>query len=358
MADKDPEYRTTYKKLASGRTKIYYFPKQSGTPSFFSVMDTPLSKPFPDAWHRAYREAMDAITPNQFEGDCAQLIVEFIGSPKFQGLARATQVGYTRDLGDARKVFGTASIKVMEDRRFRAKLIKWHHDIAGRSPRRADLCIVALRAAFEFALDRGVLFKNPADRIKPLYKSKDDKRPWMPGEIAKFLHDCPQATADAFMLAMYTALRRTDLAKITWDAWKGDRIEWETSKGRGRRVVVIPLTAEAKTFLTDLKSRQAASPLGLQLTMLVGANGRSMTPETLGKKVNERADALGIDNTLHRHRNTFATLLVKAGFEEREIAGIMGWNIHDVHELTRIYVKPDVIVADQVRRLRDQNRHG
>ncbi len=367
MSQQDPEYRTTYKKLASGRTKIYYYTKPGGT-RFFDVMDKPIEPPFSDAFHRAYRLALDTEAP-KLEGDCAQMIVDFLESHRFASLSAATQEGYRRDLGDARNRFGTASARVMEDRRFRGKVIAWQAEIANRSPRRADLCVVALRAAFEYARDRGALDRNPAAGIKPIYKSKDDKRPWSAQEIAIFLCDrpqtiegrkvpgCPQDVSDIFRLAMYTALRRTDLAEITWDAWKGSHIQWQTSKGRGRRTAVIPLTADAQAFLHDLKRRQAGSPHGLQRTMLVGASGRSMTPSTVGKKVNKRADALGIDNTLHRHRNTYATLLVKADFEPREIAGIMGWSIDQVHELIRIYVKQDVIVAAQVARLTDRPRN-
>lgn len=355
MTDLSGKFRTTHKTLASGRVKIYYFTKPGGT-RFFDVMDKPLSQPFPESFCRAHREALEG-EGDPVEGEFAQMVLDYFLSPGFAKKAPVTQADYRRDAEVARVPFGRASATVIEDRRFKGKIIRWHENLAKSSPRRADLCLTVLREILKYALQRGVLLHNPAAGIPGLWTRPDDKRPWTAAEIALFLaDDCPQPSSDAFHLAMFTGMRRTDLANVTWTAFNDVDIQWETSKGRGRRTVIVPLTPEGIDFLNNLKRRQLNSPLGLQRTILTGAQGRSVTPATVGKLVNDRAKKLEIDNTLHRHRNTYATLLVKADFRPEEIAGIMGWDVAEVDELIRIYVHRDVIVAAQARRLRDVTR--
>lgn len=352
MTDLSGKFRTTHKQLASGRTKIYYFTKPGGT-GFFSCMDAPLSQPFPAAFIQKWQEAIDTESPDKFEGECAKIIHDYLQSEKFSKKADATRQGYERDLAVARAKFGSASKKVLEDRRFKGEVIAWHEQIAKSSPRRADLCLTALRNAFDYAYRRGVLVTNPADGIEKLYERPTDKAPWTKDELALWTKDAPQWMVDTFDLARHTGLRRKDLAEITWDGWKGDHIEWRTSKSRKTRTVIVTLLPEAQDFLADMKKRQMDSSLGLQRTILTGAKGRSMRPETL-RFINERATSLEIDKTLHRLRYNRCCLLIEAGWSDKNIADEMGWTLEDVADMKKIYAQRDVIVAAQVRKLRER----
>lgn len=358
----DPEYRTTYKEMKTGalkgRTKIYYYTKPGGT-RFFDVMDHALTKPFPDAFKRAYREALDDEAPNQLEGDCAQLIVDYLNSPKFEKLSASSRKSYTRCLGMARDKFGTASIKVMEDRRFKQKVLRWHEHMANASPRGADTTISVFRTMLGYAKKRGLLMWNPAEAIDNAYTPPNDKQPWTAQEIEKFLAGSDENTQNIFMLAMHTGLRRTDLVNLPWDAWKGSYIEYRTSKSRYQRTVLITLLDEAQQLLKRMKRLQLESPLGLQRTIVVSDLGRSMTPAGIDKKINSRAHALGISKTIHRLRNNRCILLIEAEFEDETIASEMGWTIDDVKQMKQIYAGSEVIIAARVRKLKKaQNENG
>lgn len=351
------KFRTTHKRLASGRVRVYYY-TQAGT-RFFDTMDVQIAAPFPAAFLRAYQEALDKDAESirhPHIGDCARFLLDYEKSPKFLKLARATQDAYLRDLAIARAEFGNASVAVMHDLRFRGDIVAWHERLSKHSPRRADHCLTVFRQALEHATRRGQLLHNPAADLETAYERPDDKRPWMDDEIKTFLAGAAEDVADIFRTAMYTGLRRADLVQLTWQAIGEHEIEWRTSKSGERRTVIIPLTDEARAFFADLKRRQTAKPFGLQRTVITGVKGKSLSANALQKKINERAATLGIGNTLHRLRNTYATLLVRAGLKPEEIAGIMGWTVHDVHELIRIYVKRDEIVQAQIIRLREARK--
>lgn len=361
-----PEFRTAHKRLANGDKRVYYY-TVAGT-RFFDSMHFQLAPPFPQAFIRAYKEAIEKDEQDRLQpkmGDLARFLFEYEKSPKFKALAESTQDSYYRDLEIVRQQFGSASVQVMHDLRFRGDIVAWHEKLAASSPRGADRALTVLRNALDHATRRGQLLHNPAAELQTAYVAPDDKRPWSADDIRLFLQGdpekgigpAPQDVSDIFHVGLYTALRRTDVVALTWAAVGTHEIQWQTSKSRRRRTVIIPLTAEAQAFFADLKRRQQIDgPLGLQRTVITGAHGKSLTPNAIQKKVNERARALGLDNTFHRLRNTYATLLVSAGFKPFEIAGIMGWTEHDVHELTRIYVKRDEIVQAQIIRLREARK--
>lgn len=351
MKDEDLNFRTTHAKLASGRRKIYYYTDPGGT-RFFDTWDKQLEKPYPTALKTAYDQAIKAEAPTSTTGDFAKLVDEYLDSNVLKSKAPDTQAGYARDLKLAREKFGRASIKTIEDRRFKGYVIAWIENFAKTSPRRADLVAVALRQMFSHAMKRGKLTTNPAAVIEKNYEKTKDLRPWTESEIATFLQECPAATSDAFLLAFHTGLRRTDLAAITWDAWKGDHLQYRTSKSGKRRIVIISLLPEAQDFLEDLKQRQTENELGLQRTMLTGESGRSMQAASLGKKVNNRAKALGIDQTLHRLRNNRCCQLILADYNDQEIAREMGWTLTDVAEMKEVYATREVIAAARVAKLR------
>lgn len=357
---KPSDFRTTHKRLASGRVRIYYYTRRCGT-RFFQNMDHQLSAPYPEAFIAAFQQALETERETNkvpTDGEIGCFLRQYERSPDFQKLALATQQAYRRDMVKIRHKFGGAPAprEQADYLAMRKDIVDWHEEIARSSPRRADSVLTVFRNALAYATRKGLLLTNPAADLQAAYSAPDDKRPWAPQEIATFLAASPQDAADIFHVAMYTGLRRTDLVQLTWAAIGEHEVEWKTSKSRGKRTVIIPLTDQAKQFFQDLKRRQMESDLGLQRTVITGARGKSLTANALQKKINARAKDLGIYNTLHRLRNTYATLLVKAGFEDSEIAGIMGWTVDDVKELKRIYVHRDVIVADQVRRLREAGK--
>ena len=342
------DFTTSHKRLASGRLRVYYYTR-AGT-RFFATEDAQEAPPYSPALTAAYEAAVAADGPS---GDCAGMIADYLASRKFRDLAPTTQDGYRRHLAAASERFGDTSTDALHTLAFRASLVDWHDELAEDSPRGADLAMIAIGRAFDYASRRGRLLHNPAASLQKAWERPDDKRPWPQEDIDLFLKDAPQEAADAFLTIFYSALRRTDAVALAWPAIGRQEIQWQTSKSGGKRTVIIPLVDEAVAFFAGLRMRQMKSATGLQRTVITGARGGPVTPAMLHKMINERAHALGIENSMHRLRNNYASLLVKAGFDDSSIAGIMGWTVQDVAELKRIYVHKDIIVAAQVRQLRE-----
>lgn len=347
-------YRTNYKTLADGSTKIYYY-THPGRTKFYECYEVPIREPYPEDFIECFEEATRRERADGSDSDFSLLIQDFLESSKFAALSEASKINYRRDLRLAREKFGSVSIAEIEHRAFRGKIARWHLEMAANSPKGADNCVATLSAAFGYAYRMGVLVINPAHGIQKAWKQPVDREPWTKEEIDLFLRNCPVVTSDILKLAMYTGLRRADLASISWDAFNGSDLQWRTSKSRHRRTVIVPLTPEGKNFIRDLKTRQESAPLGMQRTMLISAGGTPMTPHTLGKKVIERAKRLGLNKKLHRLRSNYASSLVENGFESGEIAGIMGWSPEQVNQLIRIYVHRDVIVAAQAKKLQGKS---
>ena len=342
---KRSDFRTTHKKLASG-PRIYYYAKSSG--ACFYTSTKLIEAPYPQNFIDKFNEV------NTIAGECADMIDAYLDSPRFVGLAPQTQQGYRRSLTLAKAKFGQRTASQMEQRAFRGEIIDWQEDHAKTSPRAADLHVTALSCALNYAHRKGKLMVNPAANIEPIYTKNETKEPWSEEDAALFLRsDCPRNAANAFRLAKYTGLRVRDLAALRWDAWHKDHIKVVTSKGRGRRIAVFPLTSEASEFVSQLKSEQMNSSHGLQPTMLTSDFGAPLKPATISDMINRRAAALDIEKTAHQLRNTYVSLIVKAGIPEDEIPGIMGWSLSQVKELIRIYVKPEVIAQAQIERLKN-----
>ena len=390
---------TTHKPLASGKTRIYYYTRRGGD-LFWKHDGKPLQPPFPAEFVKAYNDAIGAEEPDPHTGDMDRLITAYLESADFAEKAERTKEGYRRYLEgednplNARKQFGTASIKVVEDRRFRAQVLQWKRKIAKTSARDADLHGVALSQVLDYAYDNAEVVVNHARGLKAMYQKSTDHerlRPWTVNEIELFLqgnahlpaerrhggigHNQPPAEpvgpadrllSDVFQLAMFLALRLSDVATVKWSADKGSHFTFTTHKGKNKgRVATVPIIDEARVFLDRLKARrlkalraeyegtnvEVTADMLANETIILGDRGRKMLPGSIGSKLTERYKALDLKPTLHRLRNNFATMLVRADFKDPEIAEIMGWTEEDVATMKRVYVDREEIVAAQIERL-------
>lgn len=336
----------TSAKLADGSVVYYYYTKRKGGVRFWTSpkklrWDTPL----PVEFVRAYNEAMDE-TP-EAEGDIAQFITDYLSSDSMPpSQARRKEIDYYQKI--IRDQFGKASAQAVQHPRFRKILRKWRQERFGHSPRQADIAIGVFSLILQFALDDGLIDVNRAAGMKKLYTAPDDKAPIPADHVEMFMNGAKPHVADALTLALFTGLRVSDLAAVSWSHDKGDHI-WIKTKKR-QRFARIPLTQDARRFIDALKARQVARH-GMQLTMLVGQKGRPMLPKTITRMISERFKEVELPHTAHRARNTFATMLLKSGFSHEETALIMGWSMKDVEEMIRIYVDADQVVSAAIARM-------
>lgn len=355
--------RTSFTNAKGIKMYSYYINRDAGSPKFWGPTDLKidlasqkgLPSGFPEAYTDKKREWEQII--RDIKPDMERFIDEYLeddrfkGSDQIEGLAKETQANYRMHAEKIRKKFGTISIDVIEDRRFKGAIIKWHLAQGSASAKSADDALTVLSNILDRAFRQGALLRNPAEGIDQLYERPDDKRPVTAEEHKRFMETASQERQDIAETARFTGLRRTDLSTLSWTENKGNRIEKYTSKSRFKKLAIIPLTEEAQAHFARLKARQMNSPLGLQPTVLLGSRGKKMLAGTVGAKVNKWFDKLQIDKTLHNYRNSYVTVLVQAGFSNAEIASIMGWASEDVEELIRVYVRPEEIAAANVAKL-------
>lgn len=67
--------------------------------------------------------------------------------------------------------------------------------------------------------------------------------------------------------------------------------------------------------------------------------------------ISDAFKAIELPHTAHRARNTYATLLTKAGFTIENIAMIMGWSVNDTEEMIKFYVDFDDVIAASITQL-------
>lgn len=322
-----------YTVRAKGRVYRYAW---RGGPRMFNEPGTP-------AFEREYAEALEdaRIERGTMEG----LIVAYLKSGEFNSLAPKTRKEMRGYVEMARHRFGFASLAAMEDRRMRGKVKAWRDSMAP-TPRKADLAIEALRRVLNFGIDAGELTNNVAARIKPLHRSDHSANIWQADEIDMMLEVMNPAAGRAFLFMRWTGLRREDACRITWTADKGSHLEWRTGKSGGRNVAIIPVLPDLRALL-DQMPRQA-------VTILANLKGRSWTPDGLSTAIDRAKRKTGISKRLHDLRGTFATDLMMAGLDDRDIAEIMGWRERDVAKIRRVYVNREAHLRATIARLENK----
>ncbi len=223
--------------------------------------------------------------------------------------------------------------------------------------------MLAVQVVLEHGRNLGLFGVNAAAGIPGLYSAPDDKRPWSDTAIAMFKDGAPAHVCDAFELIRHFALRRTDAIAITWAADKGTHIAWAPSKGRRhKRIAVIPILPEARTFLDDLRRRNPASTTMLTTSRKRPWKAASSITHAFQDRWRDLLDAgmpVGEPDdwpTPHRLRNNAATMFMIAGLDDRTIADAMGWSVRDVENMRRVYVDREAVVSAAVIRLSERNR--
>lgn len=308
------------------KTGLTYRYAWRGGPRLFSEPGTP-------AFEREYAEALDSTRPAG--GTFGDLVLRYRQSAEFATLAPRTRKDMALYLDKAASKFGHASIAAMEDLRMRGKVKAWRDSMAD-TPRKADLCIEALRRVLNYAIDAGEMKHNVAARIKPLHSADRSGEIWSPEEIEAVKAEQNHAGQNALDFIRLTGLRREDACRIPWSADKGSHLEWSTGKSRGRITAIVPVLPELRALLDSMKRRDK--------TILTNMRGKPWTPDGLSSNIDKAKRKAGVDKRIHDLRGTFATYLMERGLDDREIAEIIAWSERDVAKIRRRYISREAIV--------------
>lgn len=286
-----------------------------------------------------------SMQPRTSKAFVAGIIVAYKESPAWKKLAPSTQRQWKRWLDQIHDAFGDLSAKAMASKGARALILDWR-DKWAETPRTADYGIQVLSRLLSWAVDREMLERNPAEGIEGLYRADRSDQIWEPHHIKAALAHAPKHVGAAIELLAHTGLRLGDAVNLTWSAidLKAGEITWRTSKSRGKREAVIPLTKELRRVLRGIERQ---SPI-----VLLTALGKPWSSaNALSHAIQAAAEKAGVERRTHDLRGTAATNLVGAGLSYPQVAMILAWTETEVERIARRYVAKGVVSRQIARTL-------
>ena len=343
MAGKPPELKNVHfvkYRQKDGRLRWYVYAWRGGP----KIMDgagerkPPLTSEAISEFYKAHedRHAPPAET-------FAALVVAYLQSPEFTGLADASRREYRRWTDRAVEQFGSASLRLFSAPRMRGEVMKWRDQWA-YSPRQSKYAIQVLSRVLAWGLQRGMVATNPASHVPSLYKADRSDVIWTPEEIEAVAGEMHPHVSRAFRLAALTGLARGDLVGLRWDEVGRDCIERRRNKTKVSQIV--PIFDETRAILSECPKTA--------VTVITNQWGKPFTARGFSMAVERARDKAGVaeGKRLHDLRGTFATLLMSRGFEDREIDEIMGWQTGKSSRIRRSYISRRSVVVAAIERFR------
>lgn len=227
-----PGINKVTKRLANGKTKLYYYHRATGK----RLRGEPGSETFWIDYHDAER-----IAPRD-TGTVAELIRLYLNSPKFAEagpltrsrgrkkrnwstpLKLGTQREYKRMLTALEEEFGTMPIAALAAPRVRGKFIDYQEEFGMVHPREADNRLMVLSAVFSYAFHKSRIARNPLLGFKRMYDGDRSDIIWLPDDVDRFMKEAPIELQCALILAMHTGQRYGDLVRLRWSDYDGEYI--------------------------------------------------------------------------------------------------------------------------------------
>ena len=294
----------------------------------------------------AYTKAHEELGTRARADTFAAMVEAYQASPQYLDLAAGTKRNWRDWLDKIKDRFGTAKLRLFSDARMRGEILEWR-DKWTHSPRQADFAIQVLSRVLSWGLERGLVMHNPAAGVATLYSADRSEIIWEDHEIEAVAAQMQPHVAPAFKLAAWTGLSRADLIKLRWNEVGDLYISRKRNKTKVEQV--IPLFDETRALLKQFKR-------GSALTVVTNRRGTPFTARGFAMAVERaRTDAkLAKGKTLHDLRGTFATRLMRAGFEDREIDEILGWETGKSARIRRRYISRKAVVISAIERMRQR----
>jgi integrase len=224
---------TTYKRLASGKTKKYYYAWKNG-----QRID---AEPGTPEFIRLYGEA---CKKKLAADNMRSLIDYFKDSDEYKGGSIHSRRAYNQYLNLIDGKFGTMPIAAIEDKRARGEFKMFRGEFAA-TPRKADYLWTTLARVLSVAKDHGKISVNVCERGGRLYEADRAEIIWQADDIRAFCSVASVELQAALLLALWTGQREGNLLKLTWKSYDGQSIRLRQTKARGGkgRFVTIPVGA-------------------------------------------------------------------------------------------------------------------
>lgn len=313
-------------KLASGELRKYYYHRASG----IRLTGEPGSPEFLVSFSVAEQSSRQRQA-----GTLSGLIRDFEATKQWRRLAESTKTEYKRVFGFWDAEYGTCPCRALEDKAFRADIIKWHDKFSEAKPREADNRVTILARVLSWAAKDGPLKANVLDGFERAYTSDRSDIIWLPEQVEAFLAVASAEMQLAMALALHTGQRQGDIRKLAWSSYDGTSIRLRQGKanrlGKTAPVTRVPCTKALKVTL-DSAPRRAA-------VILTTKTGRAYQKRYFAEQWEETCNAAGITD-LHFHdlRGTTVTMLFRAGCNIGEIVAITGHSLRRAQDILDKYL--------------------
>lgn len=308
---------TTYKKLADGTRKKYYYAWKGG----------PRIEAEPGApdFVRLYGEA--AATRDRTSTTLSGLIDYFKDSSEYTSTSESSRRSYDLYLPLIEKKFGTMPIAALEDKRARGDF-KEFRDSFSATPRKADYVWTTLARVLSVAKDRGKIAVNVCERGGRLYESDRAEIIWRADDIREFCAVASPELQAALLLALWTGQRQGNMLRLTLSAYDGTHIRLRQSKGKRSYIKVL-----AGAPLKDMLDARLKKKLDA-VTILTNSRGQPWTADGFRSSWDTafKKTSLG-DLHFHDLRGTAITRLALAECTVPEIAALTGHSMQTVERV-------------------------
>lgn len=364
MPPRLPGAHRVVRKLAGGRTSIYWYKTRGGEKMMQfdgASLDEALKAEHEGAQALA---AAYAERPKNHEPDSQtvrSLIIRYRSAPDgLQALAASTQANWRRSLDLIEAEFGSMPLRALESRQAAKRFIEWRDRFASK-PRRADYHMQVLKRVLSWSVEKYLIKESPIAGAKNIYKSSRAHLIVSPEELSSILqHVTPEASI-AIQLAALTAIRREDLVSLKWEHLDGNALVFATGKSGGKKRVRVPLYGQAAKIIGDLReARERSIAEGKVPTahILLTPKGTRWKPDSLTQAFARAAKKANVDRHLHDLRGTAITQFVAAGLSNEAIADIVGWEVSNVSNIRKHYVDPATATQMVIERLEAAAKTG
>jgi integrase len=309
------------RKLASGEVVTYYYLGKGG-PRLRGEPGTP-------EFMASYNEAVAAMhKPPQ--GVIMSILQGYQTSSDFRDLRPRTQADYKKHIKIIERDFGDFPLTALEARKTRGEFMAWRDKLSITSARQAHYSWQVLSLVLSWALDRGLIGKNPCERGGKVYRGSRVDNVFTEDDVAAIKEKAPHHIYLALMMALWTGQRQGDLLRLQWPAYDGQRLTVLQSKTNSPKRDKRPVRVVIPIHQTPLKALLDAEPKRA-LTILTTEDGEPWKASKDGsfngfqsswKKAMKAAGVTGL--TFGDLRGTFTTRLAGNKATHSEIRSLTG----------------------------------
>jgi integrase len=300
-----------YKDPKTGRTYCYHRPSgtrlhsEFGTGAFFTELEKA-----ENAWK----------AKKPVGGTFGHLVDEYMKSPEYLRLAPRTRQDYQRIFIYLKGIRPMPVHKL--DRAFITQLRNKAY--AKHKRRFANYVVQVLSLVCKVGIGLDLIKTNPAEHVDAIRKATGERglnRPWTAEERDAVLSAAPPHLAGPIALSRFLGVRLGDMVKMQRSAYRDGSISFTTSKSGTE--VTIPAPAPLVRALE-------AMPKHANVRLFVNSFGEPWTlhgfSSSFRKHVGklEAAGLVGAGLTFHGLRHSVATDMREAGYNNRQIADVLG----------------------------------